>query len=144
MSEAGARQNGQSFMPRFRAAKKQPLQTFVMQHGLNTDCCQSSGKGSWQIGQSSSSDLLRPFFIRTSWFAAVTHSTHRRMLCLRTRWSSKLALARATDLHDMSEVDLSLQLSLSVAVCVTTCPWRQEGKVWMVEWWVFVIARENR
>ena len=62
----GVRQNGQSLMPRFRAAKMQPLHTSFMQHSWNIDCLLTSGKGSEQIGQSSSSDLVRPFFISTS------------------------------------------------------------------------------
>mmetsp|Transcript_22736 Transcript_22736/g.52203 ORF Transcript_22736/g.52203 Transcript_22736/m.52203 type:complete len:210 (+) Transcript_22736:764-1393(+) len=84
----GARQNGQSFMPRFRAANMQPSHTRVMQQTLNLDCLPSSGRGNWQIGQSSSSDLVRPFFIRTSCFPEATHSSHRRMLCLSLLCSS--------------------------------------------------------
>ncbi|EJK57471.1 hypothetical protein THAOC_22481 [Thalassiosira oceanica] len=53
-------------MPRLRVAKVQPLHTLFMQHIRNDDCNGSSGKGSWQIGQSSSSDLARPFFISTT------------------------------------------------------------------------------
>ena len=53
-------------MPRFRAAKTQPLHTSFMQHYRKHDCLLSSGKGSWQIGQSSPSDLVQPFFMRTS------------------------------------------------------------------------------
>ena len=62
----GVLQNGQSFILRFRAAKTQPLQTLFMQHTRKDDWNLSSGKGSWQIGQSSSSDLVRPFFMSTS------------------------------------------------------------------------------
>ena len=75
-------------MPRFMTAKMQPLQTLFMQHTRKDDCFVSSGKGSEQIGQSSSSDLLRPFFISTSSFPAATHCMHRRELCLRPRCSS--------------------------------------------------------
>ena len=53
-------------MPRFMAAMMQPLHTLFKQHGLSADCCPLSGNGNWQIGQSSSYDLVRPFFISTS------------------------------------------------------------------------------
>ena len=75
-------------MPCLRAAKTQPLQTLFIQQGWNMDSFASSGNGSWQIGQSSPSDLVRPFVIRTSWFPETTHSSHRRELCLRARCSS--------------------------------------------------------
>ena len=44
-------------MPRLRTAKMQPLQTFFMQHALNTNCIPSSGNSRLQIGHSV---LLRP------------------------------------------------------------------------------------
>ena len=75
-------------MPRLTDANRQPLHTSFMQHALNTDSFTSSGNGSEQIGQSSSSDLLRPFFISTSCFPVATHSSHRRKLCLIPRCSS--------------------------------------------------------
>ena len=55
-----------SLAPRLCDAKMQPLHTFFMQHVRKDDCFASSGKGFEQIGQSSSSDLVRPFFISTS------------------------------------------------------------------------------
>ena len=84
----GVRQNGQSGMPRFTAANSQPLHTFFMQHGLNMNCFESSGNGSWQIEQSSFCDLVRPFLMSASGLSAATHSSHRRMLCLSPRCSS--------------------------------------------------------
>ena len=62
----GVRQNGQSHMPRLRAAYTQPLHTNFMQHSWNIDCFGSSGNSNWQMGQSSPSDLVRPFLISTS------------------------------------------------------------------------------
>ena len=68
-------------MSRLRAARVHPLHTNFMQHTCNDDCCLSGGRRRLQMGHSSS-DLVRPFFISTSWFPAATHSSHLRMLCL--------------------------------------------------------------
>ena len=49
-SGVGVRQNGQSLMPRFRAAKMQPLHTFFMQHALNIDCFHRAAKAAGRSG----------------------------------------------------------------------------------------------
>ena len=67
-----------------------PSHTFIIQQALWIDCIRSSGKGSEQMGQSSS-NLVRPFFISTSRFPAATHSSHILMLSLRPRCSSLYA-----------------------------------------------------
>ena len=86
-------------MPRFRAAKTHPLHTNVMQQTLNVECVRSIGIDNWQIGQSSSSDLVRPFFISTSWFPEATHSSHLLLLCLRTHCSLLYAASGSSRSH---------------------------------------------
>ena len=78
-------------MPRLQAAQAHPVHTVFTQHDRNPICPLSSGNSSEQIGHSSSSDLVLPLFISTSWFPAATHSSHLLMLCLRPRCPSLYA-----------------------------------------------------
>ena len=96
----GARQNGQSVMPRLRAARLQPLHSNFIQHVWNDDWPASRGNSRLQMGQSSSSDdLSRPFLINASWFPPATHSSHLLILCLSPRCSSLYAPSGSSRSH---------------------------------------------
>ena len=96
----GARQNGQSVMPRLRAARLQPLHSNFIQHVWNDDWPASRGNSRLQMGQSSSSDdLSRPFLINASWFPPATHSSHLLILCLSLRCSSLYAPSGSSRSH---------------------------------------------
>ena len=77
----------------------QPLHTNFMQQTKNVVFSGSSGRGNWQIGQSSSSDLVRPFFISTSSFPVPTHSSHLLLLCLRALCSLLYAASGSSRSH---------------------------------------------
>ena len=107
-------------MPRLRDAKMQPLQTFFMQQTLIIDCFASSGKGSEQIGHSSSSDFTRPFFNNTSWFPPATHPAHLRTLCRSLRCSSLYEPSGRSRPH-APQIFILILLTTILSLCSANC-----------------------